>query len=126
MSLSVYDALIFSKALKEARDKKHLTQASCAELLDHSLSFQKDLERCRCSPSIEGFYHICRTLNISADACIFPTDSSEDSLFKELIRLVSLCDEKQLQMLISTATALLDTYGTQNPSSDADSIKMSQ
>lgn len=126
MSLSVYDALIFSKALKEARDKKHLTQASCAELLDHSLSFQKNLERCRCSPSIEGFYHICRTLNISADACIFPTDSSEDSLFKELVRLVSLCDEKQLQMLITTATALLNTYGVQNSPSDGDGLKISQ
>ena len=121
MSLSLYDALIFSKAIKEARDKKHLTQASCAELLDHSLSFQKDLERCRCSPSIEGFYHICRTLNISADACIFATDLDKNSSLEELLRLISLCDEKQLQLLISTATALLHTYGAKNFTSDTDS-----
>ena len=67
MSLSIKDAQVFKNALKAARAKKRLTQATCAELLGHSLSFQKDLERCRCSPSIEGFYHICRTLNISAD-----------------------------------------------------------
>lgn len=125
MSLSIYDALIFSKALKKARDEKHLTQASCAELLDHSLSFQKDLERCRCSPSIEGFYHICRTLNISADSCIFPSDSNEDSPFQELFRLVSLCDEKQMLMLISTATALLNTYGTKTLPEDIDRSKNS-
>ena len=45
MSLSINDAQIFSAALKRARKKKHLTQAQCAELLDHSVSFQKDLER---------------------------------------------------------------------------------
>ncbi len=60
MSLSIKDARIFSVALKNARKKRKLTQAECAELLGHSVSFQKDLERCRCSTSIEGFYHICR------------------------------------------------------------------
>lgn len=55
MSLSINDAQVFGAALKKARKKKHLTQAQCAELLDHSVSFQKDLERCRCSPSIENF-----------------------------------------------------------------------
>lgn len=63
MSLSINDAEVFSAALKKARKKKHLTQAECAELLDISVSFQKDLERCRCS-SIENFYHTCRMLYI--------------------------------------------------------------
>ena len=36
MSLSLYDAQILSTALKKARAKKHLTQATCAELLEHS------------------------------------------------------------------------------------------
>lgn len=47
MSLSIKDAQVFKNALKAARAKKRLTQATCAELLGHSLSFQKDLERCR-------------------------------------------------------------------------------
>ncbi len=41
MSLSVNDANVFSRVLKKARKKMHLTQATCAELLDYSLSFQK-------------------------------------------------------------------------------------
>jgi len=40
MSLSISDARVFSAALKKARQKRKLTQAECAELLGHSVSFQ--------------------------------------------------------------------------------------
>ncbi len=97
MSLSISDARVFSAALKKARQKRKLTQAECAELLDHSVSYQKDLERGRCSPSIEGFYHICRTLNISADDCIFQDGHDRTgSTYQALLRLLPLCDEKSL------------------------------
>lgn len=109
MSLAIKDAQVFKNALKAARAKKRLTQATCAELLGHSLSFQKDLERCRCSPSIEGFYHICRTLSISADDCIFSDSHKTDSTYHELLRLLSQCDEKDLSVLLATATALAGT-----------------
>ena len=108
MSISMRDAQIFSKVLKKARADKNLTQAECAELLNFSVSFQKDLERCRCSTSLEGFYRICRLLNISADEFIFPEQKqTSDSTYHELIRLISRCDESQLNVLIATANALL-------------------
>lgn len=108
MSLSISDARVFGAALKKAREKKHLTQAQCAELLDHSLSFQKDLERCRCSPSIENFYHICRTLDISADDCIFQDDHDRtDSTYHTLLRLLPSCDEKNLAVLVAVANVLV-------------------
>lgn len=107
MSLSINDAQVFSAALKKARKKKHLTQAQCAELLDHSVSFQKDLERCRCSPSIENFYHICRTLGISADDCIFQDGADRTgSTYQTLLRLLPLCDEKSLSALAAAAAVL--------------------
>ncbi len=115
MSLSIYDTQIFSNELKKARSRHHLTQAACAELLDYSLSFQKDLERGRCAPSLEVFYHICRTLNISADACIFPENPQVNSAsYNELKLLLSKCDEKALKVLIATATALIEANN--NPS----------
>ena len=104
MSLCLYDAKILGSTIKKARQKKHLTQAACAELLDFSLSFQKDVERGRFSPSLENFYHICRTLNISADACIFPDT--------ELIRTIAKCHRSQLRILLSTASALLENDNT--------------
>lgn len=110
MSLSINDAQVFGAALKKARKKKHLTQAQCTELLDHSVSFQKDLERCRCSPSIENFYHICRTLDISADDCIFQDHHDRTgSTYQELLRLLPLCDEKSLSVLVATASALTES-----------------
>ena len=108
MSLSINDAQVSGAALKKARKKQHLTQAECAGMLEYSLSFQKDLERCRCSPSIENFYHICRTLNISADDCIFSEDSQKTSpTYRELLRLISQCDESNLKILTATVTAML-------------------
>lgn len=107
MSLSIYDAQILSQKIKEARSKMNLTQAECAELLDYSLSFQKDLERCRCSPSIENFYHICRTLNMSANECIFPERTESASSFQELVRLLTRCDENALRVIKATAESLL-------------------
>jgi transcriptional regulator with XRE-family HTH domain len=108
MSLSIYDAAVFSKALKTARSKMHLTQENCAELLGYSISFQKDLERGRCSPSIENYYHICRTLNISADDCIFESPHKTSPEYHELLRLISKCNESSISKLISTASALID------------------
>ena len=107
MSLSINDAKVFGAALKKARKKKHLTQAQCAELLEHSLSFQKDLERCRCSPSIENFYHICRLLDISADDCIFlDYHDRTGSTYQTLMRLLPRCDEKALAALAAAAAVL--------------------
>lgn len=114
MSLCLYDAKILGSTIKKARQKKHLTQAACAELLDFSLSFQKDIERGRFSPSLENFYHICRTLNISADACIFPDTDKSDPDYQELIRTISKCHRSQLRILLSTAAALLENDNTDN------------
>ena len=99
MSLSISDARVFSAALKKARQKRKLTQAECAELLDHSVSFQKDLERGRCSPSIEGFYHICRMLDISADDCIFQDGADRTgSTYQALLWLLQLSLQAWIRM----------------------------
>lgn len=110
MSLSISDARILSEKMKEARKKLHMTQADCAELLDYSLSFQKDLERCRCTPGLATFYRLCRTLHISADECIFGKDShAKSSSYHELLRLLSQCSEKDLTILTATAMALIES-----------------
>lgn len=81
MSMSIHDSEIFAATLKKGQKKMGLTQAKCAELLGHSLSFQKDLERGRCSVSLEGFFEICRVLNISANDCIFQNSNKTDFQF---------------------------------------------
>lgn len=114
MSLSIHDSEIFAATLKKGRKKMGLTQAKCAELLGHSLSFQKDLERGRCSVSLEGFFEICRVLNISADDCIFQNSNKTDSQFFRLTRLLSRCNEDSLQVLAATAEALVEIQKKEN------------
>jgi hypothetical protein len=66
----------------------------------------------------EAFYHICRTLDISADDCIFQDQQDRtSSTYQELLRLLSLCDEKSLSVLVATASALT---GTNSPASLSD------
>ena len=109
MSLSIADSRLFSNALKTARKKQHLTQEKCAELLNISVSFLKDLERSRSTPSLSAFYNICRVLNISADECIFHEVRQENSQsHQELLRLLSFCNESSLSVLTVTAQALIE------------------
>lgn len=115
MSLLIKDARVFNAALKRARKEQKLTQAECAELLGHSVSFQKDLERCRCSASIEGFFHICRTLGISADDIIFQDGHDRTgSAYQALLRLLPSCDERTLTALAAAASVLTGA-GHENP-----------
>ncbi len=110
MSLSLSDTQNLSKTIKTARKAKNLTQAECSKLLGYSASFQKDLERGRCLPSIENFFHICRTLDISADQCIFYDSSYSNFYLYELTRLATQCKENQIKILILITNLLLNSY----------------
>ena len=108
MSLSISDADVFSAALKKARINRKLTQAECAELLDHSLS-------------IEGFYNICRMLDISADDCIFQGGYDRTgSTYQALLRLLPLCNEKSLSVLLAAATVLAEPESVAAPQNNPD------
>lgn len=118
MALSNEDTKIFTHHLAIARKKMHLTQFKCAELLDYSESFYKDIEYGRSSPSIEGLYTICRKLNMSADECIFQNTHNQSLTYHELLRLLSFCDEDMLKVLAATAEALILTK--EKPSSPSE------
>lgn len=107
MALAEKDKRALGLMIKNARLDKHMSQASCAEVLDISLSFQKDIERYRYAPSLEVFFRICRTFNQSADAIIFPDSHTPDSVRDQLDRILNNCSEKQLEILLATAEAML-------------------
>lgn len=96
-------------------------------MLDHSVSFQKDLERCRCSTSIEGFFHICRTLGISADDIIFQDGHDRTgSTYQSLMRLLPLCDEKALAALAAAAVVLAEAGSDGLPAEPPEDVPGSQ
>ena len=93
--------------LKEILDADILG-LSTEELLEYiNMNKQQKKEQELLKQHIENFYHICRTLNISADSCIFPYVNTENPVYQELIRIIAKCDENQLRVLISTASALI-------------------
>lgn len=97
----------FGTVLKNARMDKKLTQAELAEILDISLSYLKDLERFRNSPSYEVFERVIRYFNLSADTVIYPNRNTTDDTYRKIGRLLTRCDENQLRVVLATIEALL-------------------
>lgn len=97
----------FGTALKSARNQKNLTQAELAEILDISLPYIKDLERSRNNPSYEMFERIIRYFNLSADAIIYPEKNLSDSTCHKIERLLTLCNERQLRIILTVVETLL-------------------
>lgn len=102
----------FGITLKNARIEKNLTQAQLAENLDISLSYLKDLERFRNNPSYEMFERIIRYFNLSADAVIYPEKNQSDNTYKKIERLLKLCNEQQLFVILATVEELLSMNPT--------------
>ena len=99
----------FGTVLKNARMDKGLTQAELAEILDISLSYLKDLERFRNNPSYTIFEKVVRYFNLSADTIIYPELNLTNSTYQQIIHLLKQCDESQLQVILTTAEALVLT-----------------
>lgn len=97
----------FGTVLKNARMDKKLTQAELAERLDISLSYLKDLERFRNNPSYEVFEKVIRYFNLSADTVIYPNRNLDNDTYQKIERMLTRCDEGQLQVILATIEALL-------------------
>lgn len=100
----------FGIVLKNARINNNLTQAELAERLDISLPYLKDLERFRNNPSYELFEKVIRYFNLSADTVIYPNQSQDNDTYKKMERLLTLCNETQLQAILSYTETLLTTH----------------
>ena len=102
----------FGIVLKNARMNQKLTQAELAEILDISLPYLKDLERFRNNPSYEVFEKVIRYFNLSADTVIYPNRNLTDNTYQKIERLLSQCNEGQLQVILATTEALLSVSDT--------------
>lgn len=111
----------FSELLKQARERKHLTQAEAAVLCDTSETHYKELEYGSSGPSAEMLLRIFRIMDIPAEALFRPNDlyaltvqNSEihietfnDPVFINLISVYSRLNSYQKTTLVETAKAML-------------------
>lgn len=89
-----------------------------AEILDLSLSYLKDLERFKNTPSLEVFAKNIQYFNLSADTVIYPDKNLNNSTYQKLQRHLLQCDEKQLKTLLAITEAVLSVDDTRTDNSD--------
>lgn len=98
---------LFATMIKNARMDLHWTQEELAEKLGISPAYLGDLERHKGNPSLQLFCDAVRVLNLSADDYVYPNKNANNTTYQQLLRLLTHCNEHQLQILLATATALL-------------------
>lgn len=100
---------LFATLVKQGRMEMHLTQEALAEKLGISAAYLGDLERHKGGPSLELFCKTMQTLNISADDYVYPNQNKNNSAYDQILRLLNQCNDYQLQVILATTTALLDS-----------------
>ena len=107
-----YNPKPFGTVLKNARMDKKLTQAELAEILDISLSYLKDLERFRNNPSYEIFEKVIHYFNLWTDTDATRKKKTTYNTYQQFERLLTRCDNGQLEVILATTKALLSMNGS--------------
>ena len=95
--------------IKAARQKSGLTIEELANRLDITERYLCRIENQGKKPSFDILYKLIRELGISPDLIFYPERSDQDSEIEDLIRRLYNCDERSLEVIKATATALMDT-----------------
>lgn len=90
--------------LKAAREDRMLTQERLAELVGITPGYLSEIENKKTIPSFMILCSLCRILNLSLDDIVYHTESNTA---RNIMRLVSQCNEKQLIVIQSMIEAML-------------------
>ena len=93
--------------IKAARENAGITIEALANKVDITERYLYRNEGKK--PSFDVLHKLVRELNISADSIFYPEKPSKDSEVENLLRMLSACDERSLEVVKATAKALIDT-----------------
>lgn len=99
----------FSSVIKTAREKSGITIEALAEKIGITERYLYRIENEGKKPSYDVLYKIIHILSISSDSIFYPQKPSKDSEVENLLRMLSDCDERSLEVVKATAKALIDT-----------------
>lgn len=94
--------------LKAARKTKGFTREQLAEMLSITPRYLMSIENENKKPSYDVLFRLVRELGISADTIFYPENQYADAQVEQLVRLIYLCDERELKIATATIKALLD------------------
>ena len=95
--------------LKAAREKAGNTIEALAEGAGITERYLYRIENEGKKPSFDVLYKLIRELSISADSIFYPEKPSKDSEIENLLRMLSACDARSLEVVKATVKALIDT-----------------
>lgn len=95
--------------IKKAREKSGMTIESLANKVEITERYLYRIENEGKKPSFEVLYKLIRELSISPDLIFYPEKPTKDSEVENLLRMLSDCDDRFLQVIKATAKALIDT-----------------
>lgn len=98
----------FGQTIKGARKAAGLTQEALAEKTGVTTRYIMAIENENKHPSMKVLYKLIRALQISADTIFYPECKSIDSKVDKLVRLINLCDEREIEVISATVDALLE------------------
>ena len=95
--------------IKAARENAGITIEALANKVDITERYLYRIENEGKKPSFDVLHKLVRELNISADSIFYPEKPSKDSEVENLLRMLSACDERSLEVVKATAKALINT-----------------
>lgn len=100
---------IFGQIMKDARQAAGLTQDDLAEQSGITTRYILAIENENRQPSMKVLFKLIRALKISADTIFYPEIQHADKKREHIVHMIQLCDERDLQVVMATVKALLDT-----------------
>ena len=94
--------------IKLARDRAEITIEALAVKVGITERYLYRIENEGKKPSYEVLYKLIRELSISSDLIFYPEKPSIDSEVENLLRMLSVCDERSLEVVKATVKALLN------------------
>lgn len=95
--------------IKTAREKAGITIEYLATNVGITERYLYRIENEGQKPSFDVLYKLTRKLSISTDLIFYPEKPSKDSEIGNLLRMLSECDERSLEVVKATAKALIET-----------------
>ena len=101
--------------LKKARQSREITIEALADQVGITDRYLYKIENEGKKPSFDILYKLIRTLSMSADLIFYPEKPSKDSEVEDLIRELYDCDERLLEIVKATVSAIIRTTQKQQP-----------
>lgn len=101
---------ILGIVIKSAREKVGITVEALAERIGITERYLYRIENEGKKPRYDVLYNLIRELSIDPNQIFYPEKQSEDSEIGNLLRMLSACDNRALQVIKATIRAFIDSF----------------